>query len=297
MLKHGQSEDRPTGRVVVLGGGGFIGTQLVASLADRGCDVVNVTSSTIDLTRGGAKALLLGLLRPTDTLVMLAALTPRFGRDVGTLRRNLDMADAVCSSLAESPVAHVVYVSSDAVYAMGDAVISEDTPAAPADLYGLMHRTREVMFASAVDAGSLAVARPTMVVGAGDPHNSYGPGRFLREARGKRTVTLGGAGEDRRTYIHVGDVARLLTLIVLRRSSGLVNVASANSYSAVEVVRAIKKVLGEPVEVCYQSRATPATSRSFDIAVLKSAFPDFEFTSLSDALALTSLEASGAPAG
>lgn len=296
MLRHGPTTGEP-GRVVVLGSRGFIGRRLVARLIAHGANILELPSSVLDLTQSEANVQLAGMLQREDCLVMLSALTPRFGRDVGTLRRNLDMGDAVCSALSKAPVAQVVYVSSDAVYAMQAGVISEETPAAPNDLYGLMHRTREVLFASAVDARSLAIVRPTMVVGPGDPHNSYGPNRFLREARVGRKVTLGGSGDDTRDYVYVEDVARLLTSIAVHRSSGLLNIASGRSTSAVEVVKAIEKIVGVPLEVCYQRRATPATHRSFNIEALVRAFPDFEPTPLLDALSLTqSLEPSDGPA-
>ncbi|RTL61199.1 MAG: NAD(P)-dependent oxidoreductase [Hyphomicrobiales bacterium] len=290
MLTHGQPEACQTGRVVVFGGTGFIGRHLVATLRAGGQDVIDVGSRDLDLEGPEAKARVHALLEPTDTVVMLSALTPRFGRDVRTLCRNLEMAEPLCAALADKPVAHVVYASSDAVYAMGtDAVIDEGTPAAPTDLYGLMHRTREVMFGAAVRKTSLAIVRPTMVIGPGDPHGSYGPGRFLSEACTRRKITLGGEGADRRDYVYVADVASLLQTIILRRSYGTLNIASGISHTARDVAMAIEKVIGIPIEICYQPRAGAATSRNFNITSLSRAFPDFEFTSLSQALSLTLL--------
>lgn len=299
MLNHAKPQDGQVGRVVVFGGTGFIGRHLVTALRAGGSDVIDVGSKDLDLAGSDARSRIETLLAPTDTVVMLSALTPRFGRDVRTVCRNLEMAEPLCAALAHKPVAHVVYASSDAVYAMGaDAVISEGTPAAPADLYGLMHRTREVMFTTAVKNASLAIVRPTMVIGPGDPHGSYGPGRFLREAIAHRKVTLGGDGADRRDYVFVDDVVALLRSIILRRSYGTLNIASGVSYTAREVAETIEKVIGVPLEICYQPRPGAATSRTFDITSLTRAFPDFEFTTLPQALSLTLLhqrQAASAP--
>ncbi len=77
-------------------------------------------------------------------LVFLAALTPDKGRDSGTLMRNLAMGRAVCEATRGVELAQLVYASSDAVYSFATPSISEETPAIPLDLYGAMHRTREL---------------------------------------------------------------------------------------------------------------------------------------------------------
>ena len=48
-----------------------------------------------------------------------------------TFMRNLRMGEAVAGALQARPVAHVVYVSSDAVYPYDTGLVTETTPAAP----------------------------------------------------------------------------------------------------------------------------------------------------------------------
>ena len=114
-------------------------------------------------------------------VVFLSALTPDKGRDSGTLMRNLAMCRAVCEATRAVDIAQLVYASSDAVYSFATTLISEATPPVPTDLYGVMHRARELMLASEAKA-PVAVLRLTAIYGAGDTHNSYGPNRFMRQA-------------------------------------------------------------------------------------------------------------------
>jgi len=55
-------------------------------------------------------------------------------------------------------------------------------------------------------AGSipLAILRPTLVYGAGDPHNGYGPNRFRRLASANQPIVLFGEGEERRPAVLAG---------------------------------------------------------------------------------------------
>jgi nucleoside-diphosphate-sugar epimerase len=287
VIAHALPAARSPERVVIFGASGFVGRHLVDALSARTIPVLALTSSDMDLSSPSTTPLIHAELRPGDAVVMLSALTPRFGRDVATLQKNLTIAETLCAALRERPVEHVVYVSSDAVYPLANPVIDEDSPAAPDDLYGLMHRVREVMFSSAVRPQSLAIVRPTMIVGPGDPHNSYGPNRLLRDAVSGGRMTLGGDGEDVRDHVFVGDVAQLIAAVLLRRSFGILNLASGRSWTFSEVAQLVQRLLEKPVDITHVPRAAKATRRSFIVHAIAHAFPEFEPTPLREALALT----------
>ncbi len=283
MLDHELAVARAPERTVVLGAGGFIGRALAGRLADDGWPALAVGSGDIDLAAPGAAPLLAEFLRADDAVVMLSALTPDKGRGIDTFMANLRMAEAVSAALDERPVAHVVYVSSDAVYPFGEVAVGESTPAAPTDLYGAMHRARELMLADAVEA-PLAVLRPTLVYGAADTHNSYGPNRFRRMARADGAIRLFGAGEETRDHIHVDDVAALIARVLARRGRGLLNLATGRSIDFDGVARLVAASFDPPAEIVHSERANPVTHRAFDVSALHAAFPDFKFTTLEEGL-------------
>ena len=63
-----------------------------------------------------------------------------------------------------------------------------------------MHLVREVMLRSALTA-PLAILRPTLLYGAADPHNGYGPNRFRRLAAAGQDIVLFGEGEEQRDHV------------------------------------------------------------------------------------------------
>jgi len=73
--------------------------------------------------------------------------------------------------------------------------------------------------------------RPTLIYGASDPHNGYGPNRFRRQAARGEEILLFGEGEERRDHVLVDDVAALILRIALRRSTGTLNIATGETYS------------------------------------------------------------------
>jgi nucleoside-diphosphate-sugar epimerase len=171
-------------------------------------------------------------------------------------------------------------MSSDAVYPFGIGTVDETTPADPLDLYGVMHKAREVMMLSAIEADALAILRCTLVASADDTHNSYGPNRFRRQAARDGKITLGGEGRETRDHVFADDVAELVRLVLLYRSFGLLNAVSGRSYSFAEVAHMVAASFDPPVEVGFAGGGGALTHRHYDPTALHQAFPNFHFQPL-----------------
>jgi nucleoside-diphosphate-sugar epimerase len=285
LIRH--RNDRPTApdRVVVLGATGFVAADLLAHLDDLDVKSLALSSSDYDLREPGTAEALRSVLRPGDALVFVSALTPDRGRDVGTLMANLTMGQTVCGAL-ETAVAQVVYVSSDAVYADGHGLLSELSPCDPSSFHGLMHLARETMLSQTLKAKAspLLLLRPSLLFGARDTHNGYGPNRFIRSALADRRITLFGEGEERRDHVYVRDLSRLIGLALMHRTEGVLNVATGASSSFREFARRVAGRVGPGVEVVGVPRQSPVTHRHFDVTARIKAFPGFAFTTIDAAL-------------
>ncbi len=276
MITHQNAQPLKPERVLLLGARGFIGSEIRRQLEGPGIPVLAPASADLNLAEAGATDRLAALCRPSDSVVMLAALTPDRGRDIATLMTNLAMMQHVCAALGKTGCAHLVYFSSDAVYSPATSRVTDDTPASPQDLYGVMHCARELM-ARSLAATPVLVVRPTLVYGSGDTHNSYGPNRFRRAAHQDAKITLFGNGEERRDHIHVRDVAALVVRGLLHRSVGTLNAATGVSRSFREIAEITARQFSHRVEIVATPRANPVTHRHFDITGLIKAFPDFRF--------------------
>jgi UDP-glucose 4-epimerase len=285
MLIHGWPDPRDPGRVTLLGANGFVARAVAERLERAGVLVRRLPRQALDLTAADAHARLAAQLDPRDVLVMAAARAPV--KTNAQLIENLAMMQAVCAAIAAVPPAHVVYVSSDAVYADDDAPLTENSRAEPASLHGAMHATREVMLRQAFD-GPIAMVRPTLIYGSGDPHNGYGPNRFVRQARMGEDIALFGAGEERRDHVLVDDVADLIARIVRQRSAGVLNAATGQVWSFAEIAARVAAAFGDRPALRSLPRAGPMPHggyRPFDVAAVHRAFPDFAFTPLPEGLA------------
>jgi len=283
-LVHASSQYRPT-RVLILGSAGFVGSSVLRHLEAAGVTVVGLPRTDLDLSDADASDRLASLLRPDDTLVFAAADAPVKNNKM--LLNNLRMAEAVCAALSQQPVAHLVYISSDAVYADAPLPLDEESPTSPSSLHGVMHLAREVMLANAGPA-AFCIVRPTLIYGPGDPHNGYGPNQFLNLVQQGLPITLFGEGEERRDHVHIDDVADLVARIVSHQSTGVLNAATGNVVSFREAAETVISASSAEIVIDTRPRSGPMPHggyRPFDPGATHRAFPDFAYRTLTEGLA------------
>ena len=285
MLEHGFALPQMPARLVVLGAGGFVGKACADHCARNGMNVLRLGRADIDLTQRGSGAVLAARLKSDDVLLVVSAIAPC--KTPRMLADNVAMMAEVCDALAARPVAHVIYVSSDAVYPDEPVPLTEAVPARPTTLHGAMHRTREMMLAESAGSAPYAILRPTLLYGQADPHNGYGPNRFRRLSAAGEPIVLFGEGEEKRDHVLIDDLAELAKRVVLNRSRGVLNIASGAVASFSEIAEMVVAIEGRPVDI----RATPRQGpmphngyRPFDIGVCRGAFPDFRYTPLKNGL-------------
>jgi nucleoside-diphosphate-sugar epimerase len=284
MLEHLNSSPVAPKRVVVMGAAGFVGGAVAERLALDRVPVLALGRKEVDLAAPDAAERLGRLLQPEDAVVAVSARAPC--KDTDMLLENITMARAMARALARAPVAQVINISSDAVYADLPVPLTEDTPAAPTTLHGVMHLARELVFRSEVKA-PLAILRPTLLFGPKDPHNGYGPNRFRRLAARGEEIVLFGEGEERRDHVFIEDAAELVVLALLHRSAGVLNIASGQVRSFRDIADLAVRLSGKAVAIRGTPRSGPMPHngyRPFDIAHTRRAFPRFRFTAFEEAM-------------
>jgi nucleoside-diphosphate-sugar epimerase len=285
MLEHLNSRSQKPARVVVAGAAGFLGSAIATRLGSDGVTVLRLGRREVDLGAPGAEGRLAAMLERSDAFVAVAARAPCKNADM--LVENMAIARSMVRALAQVPVAHVVNISSDAVYADSPEPLSENSCASPTTLHGAMHLAREVLFRTEVKA-PLAILRPSLIYGAADPHNGYGPNRFRRLAGRGEDIVLFGEGEERRDHVYIDDVAELVARVLYLRSTGVLNIATGEVHSFRAIAEKVVALSSRRVGIRGTPRIGPMPHngyRSFDVAACRRAFPDFEYTTLEEGLA------------
>jgi nucleoside-diphosphate-sugar epimerase len=293
MLTHRNGSPTAPKRAVVIGSGGFVGSTIVKELAKAKIPTLGLTRTDIDLLSPGAADALKARLLRDDTVVFVSAIAP--ARNVTQFMANLRMAEAASMAFTAVPPAHLLYISSDAIYADDANPVTERSAVVPSTMHGMMHAARELMFRSEW-RGPFACLRPTLIYGSADPHSGYGPNRFRRQAAEGDFITIFGEGEEMRDHVAVEDVARLAVQIMFHRSIGALNAVTGVATSFHDIAHMVAAQFTPPAKVKTVPRPGPRPHllhRFFDITDCHKSFPDFHFEPLASGLARVHREALG----
>lgn len=278
-------------RVVIIGKNGFIGKTLIDNLLNLGIHSYNIGRDDIDLTSIDAVSFFTSRIKPKDVIVFAAGDVPV--KKINQLNANLTGIENFIEGVTGIDIAQLIYVSSDAVYMDSHEPLVEESIKAPQSLHGLMHLTREVFLQSSTLQNQLCIVRPTLIYGTRDPHNGYGPCSFLRLARKNEDIQLFGAGEELRDFIHISDVAHVITEIILKGAIGQLNIASGLVNSFAEVARTVLDITNSKSKIFENPRigAVPHNGyRPFDITNLKTFLPFYKPIPISEGLKIMHTE-------
>jgi len=261
-------------RVVVAGGAGFIGHNVVLYLFERGFDVVVVDSFE--------RASPIGVRRLEEIGVRIVRADVR---NTGVISRIVGDADFVVHAAAyvsveesfEKPELYIennvlsilsiaraclragipmIYLSSAAVY--GEPIelpIRETHPTNPISPYGLSKLFGEQILDLYSRYGLKSVILRLF--------NVYGPGqtgsytgvitKFIMNALRREKLVIYGDGEQTRDFIHVKDVAKAIELAIERQVYGeKINIASGKPVTIKRLAEIIREIVCRECPIEYQ---------------------------------------------
>lgn len=284
-FSHGPEDRNEINRVIVVGKSGFVGSELLLSIAAIDAEVIGIGREDVDLTSPLSVLYFADIVRDSDVIVFASGDVPV--KSLEQFEKNLSMLRNFLNGIKGKKLSQLVYISSDAVFADSLQPLRENSRRGAENLHGLMHMVREVALENSDFMEVLCILRPTTIYGAKDPHNSYGPCSFMRLANRAEDIVLFGKGEEERDYIHISDVAAIVTRIVQKHTRGALNLASGEVHSFFEIASLTQDITQSKSLVTLKPRSGPIPHngyRPFDITNLKLAFPGFSPVPLKEGL-------------
>lgn len=240
---------RPTPRILVAGGTGFIGSAIARRLRADGMDVsIAARAAGIDLVDPAAVA----RLGRFDGIVHAAcrASVPESRIAPGTFYRDHFLVTLNLLELARATGAQLVLASTYVYGAAPPVPVSEDAPARPDSPYAASRRYSELLCRDyhrdyGVPATVLRI------------FNAYGPGQrrdfivpFVVAGALRGRIELA-ALETRRDFVHVDDIARAVALALERsgRRFDVFNVGTGTSHSLGELAERAARIADRAVEI------------------------------------------------
>jgi UDP-glucose 4-epimerase len=259
--------------VLVTGGGGFIGSNLVRALLERGDAVrvldnfstgnrANLAGLDVDVVEGELRSYerVHAAVRDAEVVFHLGALgsVPRSVQDPLTSSAvNVEGTLNVLLAARDSGVRRVVFSSSTSVYGTSrERPTPETSPPDPISPYGVAKLAAErycVSFSRVYESFETVVLRYFNVFGPRQsPLSQYAAvvPLFISAIAAGEPITIHGDGEQSRDFTYVANVvdATLAAAEAADASGRIFNVAGGRPASVNEVADTIGEILGKPVE-------------------------------------------------
>ena len=251
-------------KILVTGGAGYIGTELVEQLVqDPEVEEVvvydNLTRKNYNLflfhDLPGAKVRFIEgdlldsrrlrqVLASVDTVIHLAArvTTPFAAQDPHYFEQVNHWGTAeLVYAVEESPVQQFVYVSSGSVYGFSESIRDEDSIPAPKTYYGVSKRRGEEHVERLQSKVATRIIRLGNVYGF-SPSMRFDAviNRFMLEANINNRISINGTGKQRRPFIHVDRAVEALHQVISKPvPSGTYNLVERN-LSVLDIVETLR---------------------------------------------------------
>lgn len=261
-------------RVLVLGGTGFIGTNLVLSLHKLGAKITivsrGVVESAIEFPKGVVKEnldistinpssviRLHNLIKATEIIFDLAG---RSGAVSSTHGPYYDLQSNVIGqyNLLETcrianPSVHIIFLSSRLVYGKATSLpITEQHPTDPTSFYGINKLTAEKYHKLfwRIHNVKTTILRVTVPYGPYKPAQKYRHGiinLFLEKASRNEVITIYGDGGQLRDIIYISDLVLALLKVPLsdRTYGNIYNLGSGTGVSLLDIAKNVTGTIGK----------------------------------------------------
>lgn len=257
--------------VLITGGCGFVGINLVSSLAGR-CDLISVlddlsvgdlgalkrewsagaNTTRLEFVRGDVRErrMVEDAVRDIDAIVHLAAQSgvvtsiedPSFDYSVNVLG-----TFNVLEAARKSEVRKVIFASSNAAAGKQTPPVSETGAPRPVSPYGASKLAAEgycSAYHEAFGIGTVAL-RFANAYGPHSTHKTSVVARFLSLALSGKPLTVYGDGSQTRDFVYVGDLCQAILLALDEKaSSGIYQIGTGVETSVNELISTIESVLG-----------------------------------------------------
>jgi len=278
-------------KVIVLGSTGFIGAALLKPLQQYShLPVEGYGSSTLNLISPDCVDRLCEVV-DEETVLVVTARSRRTEDPLEAFSEEVAIATHVARGISQRRVKKCLYFSTLSVYgdAATDLSITEETRIAPTSLYGAAKFAGECVLKQVAEKADipLIILRPCKVYGPGDASRAYGPVGFIGSILREGKVRLFGDGTELRDHLFIRDLVRITIQLAFSDRRGTYNLATGQSYSFLEIVALLRKVVPRKFQVVHMDRSKPKVDQRIHPARLLEALPAFRFTELEQGLAET----------
>lgn len=276
-------------KIYILGSSGFIGSRIFEYFTKQSFyTTIGYSSINCNLLSMDAIEEALSGISENDIIIMTSAITRLLDNSFETMIKNIKMVNNVATFIAKKPVSQVIFLSTIDVYGINAILpINENNLLEPNDYYAISKLSGEFILKKECSKRNipLLILRLPGIFGKGDEGKST-INKLVNSAKKEGKITILGNGLNRKDFVYVDDVCRIIYESINRRISLTLNIATGEDYSILEIVDIIRSYFSKKIALEYKVEEGDKRQKDliFDIHLLKKHFPQFEFTNIKEGI-------------
>ena len=274
---------------LILGHSGFIGQSISKIFRENEERIVEISSKEINFLSSNSTKSLANQLSIHTTVIMLVGIKKQYGDNLENWIKNEIIFQNFVKALTINPPKQLIYFSSASIY--GEDIkfkkeIKETTNPSLRSFYGISKFNNEIILKKICSDYDipLMLLRPPLIYGHNDLSLGYGPTLFTYKSLKKEPINLWGDGKEKREFIYVDDLAYLCKEIIAKKSTGILNTVSGISYTFLDIILELEKIMGTKIDIKYKSRTKDKVDHFFSPKIHQKMFPKFLYTNLNEGL-------------
>ncbi|ASD67494.1 NAD-dependent epimerase/dehydratase family protein [Pseudoalteromonas piscicida] len=252
-------------RTLILGGSGYIGRNIAATLAEQGMAVTALSRKDVDLeNQHQGVADLVEHLRDCDNLIICSAITRTVANDTDSCQQNIIQLQTILKALQNTTPKRVVYLSAADVYGHYGSQAQEIAPLEPKNEYGAFKVFAEHMLRiNLAHQCRLSIMRFSGVFGGvGDTSSLIY--RLFHSVKSGAEITLTNNGQSKRDFVPVTLIASAAYSLLTNNKSGTYNVSTGQEMNIADVIKLIESVSSTQARLrLFQQKS----DRDFDLSL------------------------------
>lgn len=272
----------------ILGGSGFIGSRISKYFCEENYPVKSYSSSECNLLNKESIEEKLKDISEGDVILLASSITRLKENSLESMIKNIRMSDNLANFIEKKPISQLIFLSTIDVYGTDPKLpINEKNPLNPGDYYSMSKVLSEFILKKTCSKKEipLLTLRLSGVYG-----KDYGGAidKIINSSR-EGKVTLFNRGEDRRDFVYVQDLYKIIKAGIGSKMNSTINIATGKDYSIKEICEMIKSYLGKEITFEYKKNAETENRIQrikIDTSFFNEKFPNFKFTDIQEGLKL-----------
>ena len=275
---------------LVIGNSGFVGSHLEKFLAKKygKKKVFGFASQFLNLTKKENYKKIDKFIKKDTTIYFLAFNKNQKNSSLKDYELNHKIITNFLNYIETKKIKKLLFFSTQAIYGedTDNKNITEKTLPNPTSFYGIAKYNCERLVEKFFISKNIPflIVRTPRIYGLGDDPGNYGPSMFAKKFKDKQSIVLWGDGSEKRNYLYISDVVKIIDLLINKNFSGSINICGNVNCSFRFLINTLNSLTKSKINVISKSRSRQQVDQIMNNRFLKKIIGNYPFISIKKGL-------------